>query len=1161
MTIEIAVDQPTLRPSERQLRAELEGLILDELRGPAGGPDEEVAEDRVTERYLVGMVAPQRVAIRPEEHDAIAVTTVGEAGEEADEPVAPPVRSLVPSSLGMTFNVDGDTSEIVITAGWGRYQRLPSEVVPDGGAQELVWKREPCGGMFTMKLHEGKLGPTAPDSEQREVMVRGRAHRLSGDWLVSLFLVNGQPEPQQRRDEAWLFQVELSVEGVEGSSPFVRRPMPFRDSDPGGEAARLAMAYRDRVEFATGHGIATEAQVDPTDPRRATRIRTVAAPIYEVARTDPPDISDEPALAGVVLDMKTLAETSGAALEGLLQPLVEAYRGWTQRQERMLDEPKARLDLHGVAAVASLNACRRAADRIEAGVRLITSDPDAAESFRFANRAMWMQRVRSRVAERRRKSPDLDADAVFAEEDVPLNRSWRPFQLAFVLLCIPGVSSITHSERSAAAGLADLLWFPTGGGKTEAYLGLTAYILALRRLQGTVHGLDGASGVAVIMRYTLRLLTVQQFQRATALICACEAIREEELAAGEMRLGVEPFRIGLWVGRNTTPNTTEEAKRWIEQRRGAAKWHPGGSGSPAQLTTCPWCGSRIEPGRDLDVEDSDHTLTYCGDMLGRCRFTARRRPKEGLPVVVVDEEVYRLLPGLLIGTVDKFAQLPWVGATGQLFGIVSNHCSRHGFVWADLEHPGSHPRRADLPAATTSPANRLRPPDLILQDELHLITGPLGSLVGLYETAIGHLCEVEVAGKRFRPKVVASTATIRRSADQTHALFLRAVDAFPPSGIDAGDSFFARWREISDEAPGRRYLGVLAHGRRFKEVLIRVYVAALGAAQALYERHGAAADPWMTLVGYFGSIRELAGMRRLIDDDIATRLARMDRRGLARRGRPTMQELTSRRSSEDIPDLLERIGMPFTGDADAQPRPLDVVVATNMISVGVDVPRLGLMVVAGQPKSTSEYIQATSRVGRSHPGLVITVYNWARARDLSHFETFDHYHGTFYREVESATVTPFAPRALDRGLTAVLATLIRHGRPDWNPNRGAHQVDTHAAEALAAVDEVARHAELGAADAATGRRVREMLQARLDQWAAEIAAKPQLAYRRRGGDTVELLLPPDLAGWTVWTCPTSLRTVEPEINLQLVRDADLGDRDAPPFEPPSTSDAKPDAGV
>ncbi len=753
---------------------------------------------------------------------------------------------------------------------------------------------------------------------------------------------------------------------------------------------------------------------------------------------------------------------------------------------------------------------------------------------------MHLQRTHSIYAEEARRGGKLDMATI----DVADNRSWYPFQLAFILLNLPGITDLHHPERSdERQAVADLLWFPTGGGKTEAYLGLAAYTMGLRRLQRTVAGRSGESGVAVLMRYTLRLLTLQQFQRASALVCACEAIRREAIEAGDRRWGAEPFRIGLWVGQRATPNRTVDSAEAVKKDHGAFGGSSGGT--PAQLLNCPWCGKAIDKGKNIKVETypqgQARTLTYCGDSLGRCLFSAKNSPGEGLPVIVVDEEIYRRLPALLISTVDKFAQMPWQGATQTLFGRVEARCERHGFRSPETEDKDTHPKRGAIPAARSVEQTPLRPPDLIIQDELHLISGPLGTLVGLYETAVDRLSSWEVDGRRVRPKVVASTATIRRAPDQVHSLFLRDVEVFPPQGLDARDNFFSIQREPSEKYPGRRYLGVCAPGKRLKAALIRVYVAHLAAAQRLYEKYGKAADPWMTLVGYFNSMRELGGMRRLVEDDVRLRLQYTEARGLAKRNPPRLEELTSRKSSADIPLILDRLETVFDPEKDGKGKggsvPLDVLLATNMISVGVDVSRLGLMVVAGQPKTTAEYIQATSRVGRSAPGLVCTVYNWARARDLSHYERFGHYHATFYQHVEALSVTPFAARALDRGLTALLVSLVRLADEEYNENSRAEAVDRNSQLVKEAVEGIVRRAEEVTGSKDVGEDVRAMLTRRLDEWRARadaLVGGGRLGYKdRKDGVTRGLLRPPGPGEWDDFTCLNSLRDVEPTVSLVL----------------------------
>jgi hypothetical protein len=646
-----------------------------------------------------------------------------------------------------------------------------------------------------------------------------------------------------------------------------------------------------------------------------------------------------------------------------------------------------------------LEKARLAADRIEAGIDLVVRDPDAFRAFRFTNSAMHLQRVHTRAAAARRRDEGLELADAIAREDLQRNRSWRPFQLAFLLLNLPALTDPAHPERSTGeAAVADLLWFPTGGGKTEAYLGLSAYTLAIRRLRPTFGGFDAVHGVAVLMRYTLRLLTIQQFQRATTLICACEVIRRAEAGLW----GEEPFRIGLWVGGRVSPNDTDVAAEWVREIRRASGRPSLRGGSPYQLTSCPWCGSRIEKGRDLEVDaTARRTYIRCPDLFD-CPFGSADPYSEGLPVVVVDEEIYRLLPSLVIATVDKFAQLAWNGRTQALFGRAPQHCSRHGFVTAQIADEEWERLRHDAtgryPAARISPVTRpVRPPDLIVQDELHLISGPLGSLTGLYEAAVDRLATWEFEpGRSARPKVIASIATVRRAERQIHQLFERRTEVFPPQGLDIDDNFFARQRP-TDQHPGRRYIGICAQGVRTKSAMIRVYVAVLAAAQHLHVKYGRneVTDPYMTLVGYFNSLRDLGGMRMSVEDNVSLRLERADQRGLSRRYDPRLEELTSRLTSDEIPEILQELEVGFPARPRG-PKPVDVLLATNMIAVGVDVARLGVMVVANQPKSTAEYIQATSRVGRAAPGLVFTVFNWNRPRDLSHYETFEHFHASIY---------------------------------------------------------------------------------------------------------------------------------------------------------------------
>ena len=1148
-------------PSPYAIRDELTAMVVKDLLGPAEGPEEELdqREDHAYGRYLVGLLAPMSAVVEGEVMDSLGTDGVDDQEVGTTDASTSAKDSFFPNSIGMSFMVEGSEEAITIESTWGRYRRVKSErqVKKINGEPALVWKREPHEGEpLVLPLKAGLFGPFEPDATNDPlVVIQGKIRRNGQGWLVTVFLRNIAPKQDRKKDEAWVFQPKLCARsaGRPAREVFLQRHDEQRDFSrmdaiTREESETLEMLYRFRPEFAVGHGCSVHATLPQPDAVRATAVETEFIPQAEVEQQTPPDVADNPDIAGVVLDMKELAEMPKVELLASLGQLRTAYERWITRESLKPADPALRLQHHQDAAGRAIANCRRACDRLQEGIDLIAADPHAEEAFRFANRSMWHQRVRSTYSRQVRKK-ELQPGAPVDPFDIPRNRSWRVFQLAFVILNLPGLTRLDHEDRCHETdAVADLLWFATGGGKTEAYLGLTAYTLALRRLQGEIEGRRGDHGIAVLMRYTLRLLTLQQFQRAAALICACEAIRRADM----VKWGTVPFRLGLWVGSKATPNSLKSAAEALRQSHTGGK--PTVRGTPHQLISCPWCGREIREHHIKVYEGTSEIgrcVTYCSDATGGCDFSEANAPKEGLPVMVVDEEIYRRPPSLLIATVDKFAQMPWKGEVQHLFGQVSGLCERHGFLSPEVEKDdsGTHQTYKGQPGVKRQDHAPLRPPDLIIQDELHLISGPLGSMVALYETAVDELCSWTVNGKRVRPKVVSSTATIRRAGDQIKKTFLRKVEVFPPQGTSIDDSFFSLRRHAGEQYPGRRYLGICALGRRYPVAIIRVYTALMGAAQALYEKYDNLADPWMTLAGYFNSIRELAGTRRLVEDDIRSRLRDADERGLAKRRIRSVEELTSRKSGTDIPGILERLETVFDKAQDAQRdadrkngiRPLlppyDVMLATNMISVGVDIERLGLMVVAGQPKTTSEYIQASSRVGRSRngPGLVLTVYNWARPRDLSHYETFEHYHDTFYKHVEALSVTPFSEPALKRGLAGILVSMMRLHDSHLNANEDAGKLSDTDPDMPWIMKRIIDRAEKATGDPSVGHLVRTMLEERRDKWLSLVHNQHDyaLGYKDAPGGIIGLLKEAGAGDWEEFTCLNSLRDVEGTVNLVL----------------------------
>jgi hypothetical protein len=1117
------------------VRERLVQALRFELLGPEQ-PDEILNQSPAT-RYLVGMLAPRGTPTDPAEDDDM--DTAGESGESSERPPAA-AFSLTPSSIGLSFVVAPDVDSLIATASWGEYEKrerveeqatepedntdIDREEDADQTAKmskrkQREWARFP----YSVEVPLGSLaeGRGGPEVVGEGVEVGWNVRALRGNRVVSVFLVNTRTAPGGRRppDEMWLYQPELTVRGQ--GAPFLARTVGRTSIDPDADVASADVIYRKRVEFATGHGTAAAWEVDPAEPTRATTVRSQVIPEHEVPLVEPLAATEI-----APLDMDALAEArDGEAVSDLAAPMLGAYEAWIEdRRTEVSSVPSP----DGAVAALHVDLAERCLLRMRRGVQLLIEDTVALEAFKFANRAMALQRRRSVAVLRKRRGQ---------EPIHSIKATWRPFQLGFILQCIEGIARPLADDRI----IADLLWFPTGGGKTEAYLGLTAFTLAHRRLRDALAGFDSSAGTSVLMRYTLRLLTIQQFQRATALLCACEAIREEDTT----KWGDTRFTIGLWVGESVTPNRYEEAKENLGKlNRGENVYE----GNPYQVLFCPWCGHDIEPRHYVAVDDEERIRVKCWN--DECPFYAATS-REGLPVLLVDDEIYRNPPSLLLATVDKFAQMAWNGRIQSLFGRIQRWCPRHGYLSAGEDHANRHAETRGSPEAVVQKREQnLAPLDLVIQDELHLISGPLGTLVGIYEAAIDGLSSYEEGDRRVSPKVIASTATVRGAHAQIEALYWRKTQVFPPLGLDVANSFFAY---EADEAPGRLYVGVFAPGKSIKTALVRVYAALLSRAEVEFARlrdsdtaARAEADSYMTLVGYFNSLRELGGAVRLVDDDVPARLRVLRKRGFG----PTRiiyesKELTSRGRSFQIADILKQMDRTFLAREKGK-YPIDVLLASNMISVGVDIDRLGVMVVSAQPKTSAEYIQATSRIGRVHPGLVVEVYNWVRPRDTSHYERFSHYHDTFYRHVEATSVTPFSARARDRALPAVFVSSVRQNDPTLSQERDAAQFDATAEEVAQVIERVAERAGRVSGRREVADETRQMLLNRAGEW-NELTSDDQrpLRYSARGLKTDErdkwtiLLRPMELDGGPGhWQAAGSLREVEPEVDVVLVEDGD-----------------------
>ena len=895
---------------------------------------------------------------------------VKEAGADTDaSEVVEPLNlanEFSPSAAGISFRVGSGTAIRIAVTG-ATYSG--SQETDEEGRSRRVWTREPFFGDFELSaIQLGAKDPLRVDTKRGKLSLRVTVRKgREGSFVVSAMLVNEGIAPDKPKCEDCFFQAALVVKEIDSKPSFLPIDRAFGENDDR-ELRQMNLLYRHRRAFALGHGTASDwnreerlSEVGSTD-----MVCTAALPQYELKPISP-RIKTYRTEERFETSMGFLFDAGGAecveaAIVEKLHALIDDYDAWINDQERQ----EIPADL-AEAASENIEKCRKCSVRMRRGVDLLEGDPEAMLAFRLMNKAMFMQQYRSNLPARPQgsKCPEENGDGH--------DRVWRPFQLGFMLMNLCSVGDPGNDERD----LVELIWFPTGGGKTEAYLGLAAYVILLRRLRG-----EGA-GTTVLMRYTLRLLTSQQFERGAAMILALEAIRRERTLDAE--LGLEPISIGLWVGQSLTPNRRVQAKDALSQLQ--KNKH---ASNPFQVLQCPWCGCDfVENTKGYKSEFAApgvKTVVFrCPD--SRCRF-GRGDP---LPVIVIDEDIYESPPTLVIGTVDKFAQISWDSRTGSLFGI----------------------------------GTEFAPPSMIIQDELHLISGPLGTIVGLYETAIDELCY----SHGERPKIIASTATIRRASEQCEALYARKCFEFPPQGTRAGESYFAF---EDQEAPGRLYVGFLGNAlTSHQTALVRACSPLLQFPCRIDPEDEAAAevaDPYGTLVWYFNTLRELGHAATLCVGDIPEYLKQLCRNDdippAGRRKLYDPAELTSRRTADEIPRILKRLEVPWKIGAHA-PSPIDILLATNMIAVGVDVPRLGLMVVNGQPKGTSEYIQATSRVGRRHPGLVVVVYTQTKNRDRSHYERFVGYHQSLYRYVEPTSVTPFSPEARLRGMRGLLIALAR----------------------------------------------------------------------------------------------------------------------------------------
>jgi hypothetical protein len=948
---------------------EAEQIHAGSVRQTPGGSSSNDIDQRPEDFYHVGVLWPAEEPIDGEDDDQFVDDVDPASGTSADSPIALS-NAMRQAAMGLSLLVEPALQKIEATVSWGLYTLEQGEEVAhasgelvDGAPQAeavqpiaeipLLWRRRPRN--FTVEIDLPRLDLEQPQiikarEETDGLEFTALFRETAKGRFLTLTLVNRRPRHRgggavDALESPCIFQSEIRVASV-GKGGFLSSTNTGLRKTSDKEYWSHELLYRDCRQFGLGHGVSVNWQVSQSG-RTSDSVWTEWLPDVEIRKADPDSLDDRSPL-----DLDLFAKQEGASSEELLQvlrSLPEEYSTWIMLQRELTDPrcegfPEAAREPIWGAAQANLDSCEKQNNRILEGIAFLEEDPNAMTAFRLMSRAM-------------RKTMAGDRPA------------WRPFQLAFILLAIPSAAMRDHVDRE----LFDLIWFPTGGGKTEAYLGLTAFVLFYRYLTNPP---QLAGGTAVLTRYTLRLLTTQQFERSAKTIVACEFVRREEPRFQEY----PPFTIGILVGQASTPNRLQEAKKAASPRRGVGD-DGGDESTLVPIEGCPWCKTVLQPFEpfvQVDIERQSIT-TRCPNE--ECDFHS------GIPIVVVDEAIYASPPSFVIATIDKLAQL------------------------------STEPRMARILGSGTGGL----PPDLIIQDELHLINDALGTVAALFEMAVEFLATDE---QGRAPKLIGSTATIRQADYQIRRLYDRPVTQFPPNGITIDDSFFYR---TDRQRPGRTYLGIHAQGRAAKTTLPII----LGLLAQLPQRIGDKnlRDPFFTNVAYFNSLRELGGALVLAEDDANRYLENQfvdDPSAVGKREIIQIKELTSRLSFRDIKKMFKQMEIDIV-ESTADSEPLDLVLASSMLSVGVDIDRLGLMLVNGQPKTTSEYIQATSRVGRaeSSAGLVVTFFNWSRPRDRSHYERFVGYHESFYRYVEAVSVTPFSARARERALRGAVAAMIR----------------------------------------------------------------------------------------------------------------------------------------
>ncbi len=881
-----------------------------------------------------------------------------------------------------------------------------------------TWKRKDFSYATTIEIKDS-VDPIAipiPENAHKEISLgyNVKTYQAKGNNYIKIQFVNLSKQSSKRftnktpeLNQKCLFQASIQVSSNE--------ILPFKSNQElnpfDREAEELNLLYRNIKSYGIGHNCSVMWN------EGHNTIQTTFLPEYNIKDTkndfqeadfiNPKDFEKLDNSLGI-RNLSIFSELTKGEIKSNLHQFVKLYGEWidTQKVEQeLLSENEKKVSTNILTRLDENH--KRLTDNIDC-----LNDETVFRAFQLANTAMLIQIIISndnhfsRTEKEVSEINDLtEYNSIYFFENydysrIPFTPKYRPFQLAFLLLSLKGIIDPQSKDRKE---IVDLIWFPTGGGKTEAYLAVTAFTIAYRRIANNE---TQSKGVSVIMRYTLRLLTAQQFERSSKLITALEFLRKnftEELKS-------EHISIGLWVGNQLTPGKIEDAEKHIDEIESECNKNDGRpeTKNPFQISACPWCGTKLISEGDYGFK-VERRIFKINCLNTRCTFHT------GIPVQVVDEMLFKQPPTLLFATVDKFAQIAWKEDTHKFFNSLDD--------------------------------GKL-PPDLIIQDELHLLSGPLGSIVGIFESVVEKLCTNERLN--LTPKIIASTATTRNTIQQVTQLYGgRNVNVFPPSGLSYHDSFFARESKAKSR---RKYIGFMPVGKTSIDTQLYILAHLLVARIETGEPFD---NNYWTIVSYYNSLKDVGKIRNKVGDEVLYNTKQLQARVLGNNSysynhfglEDRTEELTARVDSSKIKTVLKQLEYKF-GLADRVNKKgekykavdssvIDLVLATNMFSVGIDIKRLNLMLVNGMPKNIAEYIQASSRVGREFDGLVVTFLDPNRARDKSYFEHFIPFHQAFYKSIEPLSVTPFTENTIDKMITTVMVAYVRHKVPGLNKDNEA----------------------------------------------------------------------------------------------------------------------------